>query len=103
MISMPPSVVAAISADASLRASSRPRKRNWLAALCAVLAALLCGMASTAPAQTAHLNSSEGTQTTLGSGFNEPTGVAVASGAVSLSVGPSLESDPITSLNEPRI
>ena len=81
MISMPPSVVAAISADASLRASSRPRKRNWLAALCAVSgsAALRHGEHRARPDRTFRALS-EGTQTTLGSGFNEPTGVAVDSG-----------------------
>jgi sugar lactone lactonase YvrE len=79
MISTPPPVFAAISADAFVNVSPRPRKRNWFAVLCAFLVALLCGAASIAPAQTAHLNSGGGTQTTLGSGFSDPAGVAVDS------------------------
>ena len=76
MISMPTPVCPAIPADASRRVSSLPRKRNWLVALCAFLAVLLCGAGSNASAQTAHFS---GSQTTLGSGFNFPAGVAVDS------------------------
>jgi sugar lactone lactonase YvrE len=76
MIPMPPPVFPAISADASLRASSRQRKQSWFAVLCAFMAVLLCGAASIASAQTAHFT---GTLTTLGSGFDLPAGVAVDS------------------------
>jgi large repetitive protein len=55
MISMFPAFPA-ISADASRRVSSLPRKRSKLAVLCAVLFALLCGAGSIAPAQTAHFS-----------------------------------------------
>jgi N-acetylneuraminic acid mutarotase len=41
MISMPPPVFPALSADASLRVSSRQLQRSWLAALCAVLCGCL--------------------------------------------------------------
>jgi hypothetical protein len=76
MISMPSQVFRVIPVDASLRVASRPHKQRWLAALCAVLAALFCAGASIASAQTAHFS---GAQTTLGSGFDFPTGVAVDS------------------------
>lgn len=76
MISMPSLVLPAISAAASSRVSTLPRKRSKLAGLCAVLAVLLCGAWSISPAQTAHLG---GGQITLGSGFDLPAGVAVDS------------------------
>jgi len=74
MISMPWSVYPAISAAASLPISSRSRTRTKLGALCAVLAVLLCGAGSIASAQTARFS---GAQTTVGSGFSEPLGLAV--------------------------
>jgi hypothetical protein len=52
MISMFRSVYSAILAVASGRVSSRPRTWSKLGALCAVLAVLLCGAGSIAPAQT---------------------------------------------------
>ena len=76
MISIHPPVFPAILADTSRRVSTLPRKRSKLAVLCAVLFALLCGAGSIAPAQTAHFT---GVQTTLGSGFDLPAGVAVDS------------------------
>jgi len=60
-------------AFASTRVSSRPWTRRWLVALCAVLAVLLCGGGSMVSAQTANFSS---VQTTVGSGFSEPLGVA---------------------------
>ena len=74
MISMPWSVYPAISAAASLPISSRSRTRTKLGALCADLAVLLCGAGSIASAQTARFS---GAQTTVGSGFSEPLGLAV--------------------------
>jgi len=80
MITTPPSAVSAISAVASLRASSRPRILSWLVSLCTVLAALLGSGGSTASAQTAHFSGGMPTSmSTLGSGFNSPIGVAVDS------------------------
>jgi DNA-binding beta-propeller fold protein YncE len=74
MISIPWSVRPAVFAVASLCVSNRPQKPSKLVALCAVLVVLLCGAGSIASAQTAYFS---GAQTTLGSGFNLPAGVAV--------------------------
>ena len=74
MISMFRSVYSAIPAVATRRVSSLTRMRIWLGALCAVLAVLLCGAGSIASAQTARFS---GAQTTIGSGFYIPAGVAV--------------------------
>src|SRR5271157_4079112 len=74
MISMHWSVRPAILAGASLCVSNRPQKRSKLVVLCAVLVVMLCGAGSIASAQTAYFS---GAQTTLGSGFNLPAGVAV--------------------------
>ncbi|MGA2889399.1 MAG: choice-of-anchor D domain-containing protein [Terracidiphilus sp.] len=74
MISMPRSIYAATLAIAFHRPYSRPRKRSNVAALCAVLAVLLCSAESIASAQTAHFS---GAQTVVGSGFSYPAGVAV--------------------------
>ncbi|MGA3137124.1 MAG: hypothetical protein ABSC88_14140, partial [Terracidiphilus sp.] len=76
MISMPWSVCPAILAVASLCVFNCPKKRSKLVALCAVLVVLLCAAGSIASAQTAYFS---GAQTTLGSGFNLPAGVAVDS------------------------
>ncbi len=56
--------------------STRPRQRIELAALCALLAVLHCGAGSLATAQTAYFS---GAQTTVGSDFDLPAGVAVDS------------------------
>jgi hypothetical protein len=58
MISMLAPVFSAISAAAFRRLSNHPQKRNWLGALCVVLAVLLCGAGSIASAQTAHFSGS---------------------------------------------
>jgi len=59
MISMTPSVSAAISAVASLRASSRPRMRRMLVVLCTILTVLLGGAGNVAFAQTAHFDGAQ--------------------------------------------
>jgi hypothetical protein len=59
MISMPPSIVPAISAVASLGVSSHPRVRRMLVALFTVLAVLFSSKAGTASAQTAHFDGAQ--------------------------------------------
>ena len=74
MITQSSSVLSAILADASRRVFGGSRKRSKAAALCVVLAVLLCGAARNASAQTAHFS---WVQTTIGGGFEMPAGVAV--------------------------
>ncbi len=74
MISMLASVFPTISVTVSHCVSSHTRKRSWLGALCAILAVLLCGAGSIASAQTAHFS---GAQTSVGSGFISPLGLAL--------------------------
>jgi sugar lactone lactonase YvrE len=78
MISVFQSACLAFSSDASRRVSSSRRNRNKLFAVCAVLAALLCGAARIASAQTAQFGWA---QTTVNYVFGggEPVGVAVDS------------------------
>jgi len=73
MVSKPLPSFPIISASASIRLSSLPRRRAALAALCAVLALWLCAAPGIAVAQSAHFS---GAETTLASGFSFPMGVA---------------------------
>jgi sugar lactone lactonase YvrE len=78
MISTPPSIVPAISAVASLRATSRLWTRRVLVVLCAILAVLFGNKAGTASAQTAHFSGAQ-SLSVVASGFNTPAGVTLDS------------------------
>lgn len=71
-----PSCLICPSLSTSWLTAIRPRKTLALASACAVFAALLCGAAPAAPAQTAHF---AGVQTTLANGFSDPAATAVDS------------------------
>jgi streptogramin lyase len=73
VISIDSRVAASVRVDKRPRRGSRARSGKWVLALAVLFLSALVGLAPTAEAQTAHFSSI----TTLGSGFNQPYGVAV--------------------------
>ena len=106
MISIPPPAFPAISADASHRVSSSPRKLIWLTAQCALLAVLLCGAGSTVSAQTAHFSGSTPptwVQSVLQIPTQSPTMNAVAVDGIGNIYAPSGYFSPFVTKNTPSV